>query len=521
VDDEDEIRGRIASKINEEIGFKILGSAGNGYDALDLIEENDVDVVLTDIKMPFIDGIELTRIIRRDYPMIKVAFITGYDEFNYAKEAVALKVNRYMMKPVTSAEINSFLVQLKEDLDEEYKQMKDMLIIREKYEALLPVIGDSYLGSLIYSEKITNTDIEKLKLYGIHVGEHDHFITCLARIEESAKNDLRTIEQQKINTNEIFKKVFGKALFRHSLLIADGIVFVFSFDHYEKQRIDELLNELGHSTIEYLDSTLTIGVSKPFNSFKLLPKSFVEAKRAVGYSNNYGFGNVVFAEELYDNKIKQSFIETSDYSSINQVIQFGDNKDVLDLIESLKIRAMDENNFFIKDYVVIDLSSLIINLSEQAKISIDELLEQNIITKLNSYTSFDSMLDFVSDLLLKIKEQDNRERLSHSEKLINQIINYIIENHQNPELTLEKLSSIFNVSISHLSMLFKKHNGVTFSKYLINFRINKAKGLLNSTNMKIADISTTVGYKDVYYFSHSFKKVTGKSPRGYRNEEVV
>ena len=112
VDDEDDVRGRILSKINEDSGFTVVGKAGNGYDAIDLIEKYKPHVVLTDIKMPFINGIELAKIIRRDYPTTKVAFISGYDEFEYAREAIELNVVSYLMKPVTGEDINSFLARL-------------------------------------------------------------------------------------------------------------------------------------------------------------------------------------------------------------------------------------------------------------------------------------------------------------------------------------------------------------------------------------------------------------------------
>ncbi len=131
------------------------------------------------------------------------------------------------------------------------------------------------------------------------------------------------------------------------------------------------------------------------------------------------------------------------------------------------------------------------------------------------------MLDWVKEILLKIKIQDNRRQLSHSENLTKKAMDYINQHYSDVNLTLEKLSSQINVSISHLSMLFKKNSGVTFSKYLINIRITKAKELLDTTNLKIVDISEKVGYKDVYYFSHSFKKVTGVSPREYRNNETI
>jgi len=521
VDDEDEVRGRIASKISENTDFKIIGSAGNGYDAIELLEENEVDIVITDIQMPFINGIELTRIIRRDYPRVKVVFITGYDEFNYAKEAISLRVNSYIMKPITSGEIDTFLNKLKQELDDEYKQMQDVLLMQEKYNSLFPIIIDSYLTSLMHLNQLKPSDIDKLVLYGIDVDKYSKFITCLVEIDSEKDLTLQENEQLKISANEIFKKIFHEADFKHSLLVAEGLVLIFSFKHVSKNKIDELLNELNHSTVEYLGISLKIGVSKLFNDFREFPESYRFAKRALECSCMYDFGNIVFYEEIYDSDLKQSLLNTDDYKVFSQALQYGNDEEIENLISDLKDRLSNSQQVFVKDYVIIDLASLLLNLAEEAKTSINEIVGLNLIEELRKFDNYLEMLDWVKEILLKIKIQDNRRQLSHSENLTKKAMDYINQHYSDVNLTLEKLSSQINVSISHLSMLFKKNSGVTFSKYLINIRITKAKELLDTTNLKIVDISEKVGYKDVYYFSHSFKKVTGVSPREYRNNETI
>lgn len=519
VDDEDEIRGRIASKISEDLGFKIVGSAGTGYDALDLLEEQDVDVVLTDIKMPFIDGIELTRIIRRDYPMIKVAFITGYDEFLYAQEAINLNVNSYMMKPITSKQINQFLSKLKTDLDKEYEQMQDIMIMKEKYEELLPIIGDSYLSSLINMDNVTDSSKEQLKLYGIDVEGHKNFTTCLVQIKDSSKT-LKENEQRKVNTNEMFKKVFMKADFKHSLLVADGIVFIFSFDDYDKSHVDELLHELCESTKEYIDTELLVGVSSVYSDFVDFPKSYEKARRAMGYATMDDFNNVVYEEELLQLKVKQSFISIRDFSTYDTLIQYGSKEQIIEKTNELIERAKDTQSFN-REFVVIDLASLIINLADHASVSINDILDVELIDYFNKYNNYEGMLRGFLDIIFKICEFDSRSQINYNEQMIKDTISYIENNYTDTELSLEQICDEFNISISHMSTMFKKNSGYTFSKYLIKVRLDKAKQLLQTTSLKIADIASQVGYSDVYYFSHSFKKVVGVSPRDYRNEETI
>jgi len=332
---------------------------------------------------------------------------------------------------------------------------------------------------------------------------------------------LQENEQLKISANEIFKKIFHEADFKHSLLVAEGLVLIFSFKHVSKNKIDELLNELNHSTVEYLGISLKIGVSKLFNDFREFPESYRFAKRALECSCMYDFGNIVFYEEIYDSDLKQSLLNTDDYKVFSQALQYGNDEEIENLISDLKDRLSNSQQVFVKDYVIIDLASLLLNLAEEAKTSINEIVGLNLIEELRKFDNYLEMLDWVKEILLKIKIQDNRRQLSHSENLTKKAMDYINQHYSDVNLTLEKLSSQINVSISHLSMLFKKNSGVTFSKYLINIRITKAKELLDTTNLKIVDISEKVGYKDVYYFSHSFKKVTGVSPREYRNNETI
>lgn len=520
VDDEDDIRGRISSKISESIGFEIVGSAGNGFDALDFLESNDVDVVLTDIKMPFIDGIELTKIVKREYPMIKVAFITGYDDFDYAKEAIDLGVKRYMTKPITSNEINQFLKSLKLDLDNEYNQMHDIMIIKEKYEKLLPVIGDSYLSSLLYVDRIKLHDIEKLKLYEIDVLPYKSFYTFLIRLDEEKHGNLKQIEHMRVNVNEIIKKIFSISPFRHNLIVSEGIVCVFAVEDLKRENIDDLLNQLSHSVKEYLGVDVYIGVSNEFTDFTLFPNSYQEARRAINYTNLHSFAHVVYMDELFQNQVKQSFIRINDYNNFSRIMQYGTHEELKELIEELRKRIMNHQTFFVKEYVIVDLSSLLINLSDQAGASIDEVIGYNIVKELRKYKQYDLMLKFVYDLMVKIKEVDSRKQLSHNDRLIKRMTEYISSNYSNPDLSLEYLGDLYNLSTPHLSMLFKQGNGLPFSKYLINLRISKAKTLLIETELKIANISVEVGYKDVYYFSHSFKKVTGFSPKEFRLNET-
>lgn len=520
VDDEDEIRGRIASKIDDDSGFRVVGTAGNGFDALSILEEQHVDVVLSDIRMPFVDGIELARIIRRDHPHIKIAFITGYDEFHYAKEAITLKVDAYLMKPVTSDDIRSFLRSLKNLLDQERRQTREFMDMKDQISELLPLIADSYLISLMQQERLTERDIQKLQLYGLDVESPQFFFTCVSYIDAFTLDNLEFAETRKVQVNSLFKKVFADMSVKHTLMLADSIVFLVSPTARDGHQLDELFSVLGASVQQLLGVTMLIGISAAYDDFKSFPTSYVEAKRALSYASLYDYGTIVFFDELRHGTVKKSLFSITDYAGFDRLIQYGDEADIQSRIIEMKKR-LSQDAAYLREYVLIDLSGLLMHLFKQANIDVEEVIDSDIYSALCVHQTYDEMLDFVQNLFVRIHDLDERKQLSNSERIAMDALQYIHDHYQDQNLSLELLSDTLNVSHSHLSTLFKKHTGTTFTRHLIRYRMERAKELLETTDLKIVDIAIQVGYSDVYYFSHSFKKVVGVSPREYRKHEMV
>lgn len=520
VDDEDDIRGRIASKIKEHTGFIIVGSAGNGYDALEMLEEHTVDLVLTDIQMPFVDGIELARSVRRDYPQIKIAFITGYDEFHYAKEAISLKVDAYLMKPVTSQEIASFLSSIKQELDAEQQQLQEITEMKEQVQVLLPKLADSYMVSLLQQDQVLKTDIDTLRLYNIHLGSISTYYTCIATFDKN-NIELAKKETVKVQLKELFRTVFSEHVFVYPTLVADDVVCVISIEVDDRELMMSKLAKLRVSARHLLDIDIFVGVSSCQQAITTLPSSYIQAKRVIGYVPVYGYGSTICYDELDETTSRTSLFSLSDYYSFDRVIQFGSQEDIIALAETVLQSLQDEKLPRIREYINIDIAGLLLYLMRQASIAPEQLFDAELYSLLEGYTSYQELINYLKHICIQIQEFDHRRMLSQAEMIARHAAKHITDHYQDAELSLDLLSTIFNVSPSYLSALFKKHIGTTFSKYMIQVRIEKAKELLLSTEMKVIDISILVGYKDVYYFSHSFKKVVGISPREYRNHEMV
>ena len=149
-DDEEEVRKGIIRKIDwARLGFQVVGDAGNGKDALEMIEQMEPDVVMTDIRMPYMDGLALSAWIRKKYPSMKILIFSGYDDFEYAQQAIKLKVAEYILKPVNVEELTEILNRVKDNLDDEIAQRRDVSLLRESYRRSLPIMRELFFNDLV------------------------------------------------------------------------------------------------------------------------------------------------------------------------------------------------------------------------------------------------------------------------------------------------------------------------------------------------------------------------------------
>lgn len=522
VDDEDEVRGRISSKISEESGFTVVGTAGNGYDALELIEQHSPHVVLTDIKMPFIDGIELATIIKRDFPTTRVAFITGYDEFDYAREAVELHVSSYLTKPVTQNDISRFLTKLKGELDDEFKKQYNLETLRKRYEESLPLIIDNYFTSfLISSSNTNNVDIENLKGYGISLDDTDYLLSFIQIERDEALRDVIEYEKRKLSVRSVVNTILERHHYEHySFLFNDGIVFLIkkAGDLFLK-KIDSVYYEMIQMTEKFLSAKIDIGVSSLHKEFGELKDAYQEAEKALGYSGFLHAGRIVYIDQLEESKPRMLSLSDSEIKAIEYAVKFGSEESIKNLLEGLKLAAL-RDSLTVTNYklYVINLVNIVVNFADSIEADPQEIIGGDILEKMAQFRSLEQIFDWVLSILLKLRKLNLNTKMTNSQRLLDSAVTYIDTNYKNPAVSMESVCEYLGISVSYLSLLFKKHKDTTFVKYLTKVRMEKAQELLKLTEQRIIEIADQCGFKDVYYFSHSFKKYRGVSPKKYREE---
>ncbi len=188
VDDEEEVRKAMIRKMDwEKLGFTVVGDAENGEDALEKLEHLEPDVVMTDIRMPYMDGLTLTAKIREKYPSIKILIFSGYDDFEYAQKAIKLNVTEYILKPVNGEELAKILNRVRENLDEEIEQRRDISQLRERYRRSLPIIRELFLNKLVQGNVAEEEVRPKLIEYGIDILDADELVAAVISVEREER----------------------------------------------------------------------------------------------------------------------------------------------------------------------------------------------------------------------------------------------------------------------------------------------------------------------------------------------
>lgn len=533
VDDEEEVRKSIIKKIDwESIGFVVVGDAENGEDALEKLDFLDPDVIMTDIRMPYMDGLTLAEKIHNRYPSKKIILFSGFDDFEYAKEAITLGVSEYILKPVNVEELTNILKNVKDKLDIEIEESRNIDKLRKNYINNIPLLKGQFLNSLIRS-KIRPEDIAgRLIEYGIDISGAEYYVVSVVDIDYS--NDHKIVSKDTIITDFSYKKEMISLSVLHILeekikekfrsvgfndFIRDNLIFISAFDSANDHIVYmDTLRDATKEIGKILDVYATIGVGNECESLNFVESSYTSAIDAIGYKRMLGFGEVIYINDVepsisgilrFDEGIEEELLFS---------IKFGPDErinEVVDKIISEYDRDVHESQ---KQMYMLSVIMSVFKLMQQYGISLSYL---NIFT--SDYTMLIDKIKNINEfreLLIKVCVDVNsilqEKRDTTSKQLIIDAKNYINDNYTNTELSLEMICNYLHISTAYFSTLFKKETGQTYIAYLTDLRMNKAIELLNTTNYKTYMVAEMVGYQEQNYFSYVFKKKFGVSPSKYR-----
>ena len=530
VEDEVVVREGIRKTLNwEENDFIFCGEASDGELAYPLIQKYKPDIVITDIRMPFMDGLELSRLIKKEMPWIKIIILSGYGEFEYAKEAINIGVTEYLLKPINGTELMNCLLKVKEKILNERKEKANIERFKkemkeyeedEKRRIFYDLINNMQpLGSILDRGKELNLELSALA-YNI----------ILFAVDHTREHNLESMEIE--NVNQELKRLFqsGDDIIKFDLFM-DGMALLLKGNSMEglQKKQDYYVNRLNeimaaHERISYFG-----GIGVPVSRLGELSRSYHEASKAFSYRYIWEENLILDSRAISEtreflrqtNRVNMDNIVKLDKRKVETFLKLGSKEDVGNFVDEYLQSIGDDNrnSVLFRQYVAIDMYTTVAGFYEELGVE-DYRLENPLHndTQFNQIVlSFDSTKDYIKRLLEKAIEDRDKITTSHYNDIVSKAKIYIQENFCREDLSLNQVAASVFVTPSHFSSVFSQKTGQTFIKYLTDLRMNKAKELLKYTDMKTSEIGYAVGYKDPHYFSYLFKKTFNCTPKQYRN----
>ncbi len=511
VDDEILIRNKISQRMPwEELGYHLAGTCENGQEAISFIEKEPVDLILTDICMPYVDGLELARYVYEFARKTKVVIITGYDEFDYAKKALEYHAFSYVLKPITVAELVNSLKEVKTVLDEESESLQ----MRTYYEDSYTVLKNQFLIDLMMGKIEAAVLAEKQKEFQLDFSGGSYCAAVLyshSGLDKQERNDLL----------KVFHNEFSKDVRIFLGIEEDFVVFLKKENSVQVKkeivlvcmRMMELVKE-----VEGRESFFLLGVC--VSRLSDINISFEKAMEVKEYAyleiefNLYQWEGYQKARMEGDRRFEQNEREKRFVLAVQSNL-LEDIKHDMDLISQECREKWIEKNRVIVLYQSMILA--VMNSLESLNIADDSLFrkEQEVLSGLFECRFLSQMEERVLDFFTTAMETMNRNRGTYGKQQAALAMEYLAEYFFDSNLTLQVMCEKLAISVSYFSSAFKSYTGMTFVEALTKKRMEKALELLHNTSMKTYEIAEKCGYTDPNYFSATFKKMMGMTPREY------
>jgi two-component system response regulator YesN len=518
VEDEIVTREGIRDNVNwRRAGFEFCGEAPDGEIALPLIETSQPDVLITDIKMPFMDGLQLSKIVRERMPWVKIIILSGHDEFHYAQEAIKMGVCEYLLKPLSAADLDRVLNKIARSIEQERKEQESLQRLKDQVEDNLGLLRERFLLRLIMGGISSTEAIEQSHQLGLDVVAQ-YYLVILIKIElcaESQPFDYHAYRQVEQIIREYVDNHRGVFLMNKDL--EEVVLLIKGDDSCQLDQESAILRDQIKREVEGMTHCqLKIGTGGPQHRLGEIHHSFAEALvRLKDSGGEYPeFAGSVQVDSIEHLKLNQTALE--------HFLRSGTAHD-FDLFFDSYLQQIGEVALrfqLVKHYVFVEVMLTAAQFVSDLGGDVDEVFPE-----LHQF----GVLLANTNKIVQIKQEINRilssalsfrdRQLSRQRKMmIHQARNYIEEHFTDAELSLADVAAHVNLSPSHFSVVFAQEAGETFKDYLIKLRLARAKELLRTTNLKCAEVAYKSGYNDPHYFSTIFKKNAGVSPQRYRNQ---
>jgi two-component system response regulator YesN len=523
VDDEENTRNLLRIVLDwDSLGFEVAGEAASGQEGLNLMEELNPDIVITDIKMPYMDGLEFAGLAVENHPLVKVIVLTAYEEFEYAKQGIKMGVSDFLLKPVKRLEIKESVERIRRKILAERSNREEYNKVREKLKESLPVLREKFLNELVLSKNLAQDIDEKLEYYNL-TALANHFQVAMVSIGDLP--DVR--DEENVIVHRILYIDTIKQYFKSD---KDVIVFTNNsgntviINTRKSINLYECCEHIKTLIVNKLKCDISIGVGDIYTDLNKIHQAYREAVEALKYKLIYGNNIVIrYSDVCIDRQKGDSNLKIDiDMEEILFYIRAGVAEKSTALIrekfrcitgtDSLNINEIRVLGISMTTSIISTISEFPLNLGESFR-SVSEMYSYIL-----ALTNIPEIELYIVGMAEKLTNSIKQVRENMKKSQMNNILIYVDDNISNPELSLSALASRFYINPSYLSRTFKQHTGCTFVEYLTKLRIQKAIELFESYDVMAYEVAEKVGIPDPNYFGKCFKKYTGYSVNDYKKQ---
>lgn len=531
VDDNPADRRGISTLIDwSELGIEVAGSCSNGVKALEFIKEKPVDILLTDIAMPLMNGIELAECLKSSHPGIKVVFMSCYSDFEYARSAVDLSIYGYVLKPIIPDDLLKVIRKLLEEFSDETKKQREKEAMLRQMKEMLPMVQEQFLKEMLLGNcyelgditirmdylglgTVTDNGVYVLSLtiddYEVHTGNMS--IEDRYYISFTVKNEVAALCSAAMT---ILPVQFSIKDFSFIVLIKPG-----PFDSSNPDIMD-LAVGIHTALLSALKLSVSIGISKLSRDLTKAHELYKQSLDAVN-SKFYSGSNPIVRYEMIESgkyaSLDQAVNLEKLYNEIKELVVSGDDKADAGFVDRyLQIEKGMLPEAYVKSITYSMVNMLAVAMTETGYSFADVFGSETAIwEKLGRYKTIVNVRQWLLNLFRALREYLAERNSSRGSKLVD-AIRQIIKERYHEQITVEDISKAVFLSQSYANSIVKKETGKSIFDLLLEYRLETAKKLLMDPDSKVAVVSESVGYENKSYFSLMFKKYMGMSPSEYK-----
>jgi two-component system response regulator YesN len=503
-----------------DYGIVVVGTAANGEAGIDLIERVRPEIVLTDIRMPKLNGLDMISKIVDRYSLSKFIILSGYNDFEYAQQAIRLGAFDFIAKPFTMNQIVDTVLKAKDAIQQETEKMVNQQQMERRLKESLPLLRQEYFSLLVHQKTSKGSALHRWEFLDVEMSP-EQLVVMVVEVDSFAKLS----SDQSVREIELLRFALQNILEETMKMYTTGIVFretmsrfVCMMNQAEVVQTQHIAERCREHIEKYTKVTISVGIGQCVEQLQDLPSSYEQAVTALSY-HFYTGGNGVYSFLDIDS-VHSSFpmVSIDKDHELFYAIRSANADKSLELLDQLflgfsSLRPLPKPDYLLSLYYELGYM-LIRTLLEKVDYAYVKPLEAQLAEAKLGASRMDEVLEQLRLLCKQGCELLEKQRVSEAERLIGRAIQYINEN-LHTELSLIDCARYAHLSVSYFSNLFKKETGLTFVQYVTHERMERAKSMLIE-DISIQEISDKLGFEERRYFSEVFKKHTGLTPSEYK-----